>query len=213
MGIEIKEKACYIVGAGEMAYSQIFPLAPHADDMLIAADGGVQVVLNVGLTPDLVIGDFDSLGYCPHELKPIVLPCEKDDTDMLSALKQGLQREYETFLLYGGMGGREDHTIANIQLLYYLASLGKRGFLIGKQNIMTAIKNDSVRISDMHGYLSIFCAGDQAEGVTISGCKYNLTNGTLTNLFPIGVSNEFTDEDAVISVKNGMLLIITENRA
>lgn len=212
MGIEITSPVCYIVGAGEMADSAYLPLVPKNGDFLIAADGGVRMVLDRGLTPNLVIGDFDSLGYCPHELKPIVLPCEKDDTDMLSALKQGLQRGYETFLLYGGMGGREDHTIANVQLLYWLASLGKQGYLIGKQNILTAIKDRSICFEGVEGYLSVFCAGDRAEGVDIVGCKYELQDGTLTNLYPIGVSNEFTDAKAVIAVRKGTLLLVTENR-
>lgn len=212
MGIEIKAPVCYIVGAGEMADSNILPLAPQDGDYLIAADGGLDVLLQRGLTPDLVIGDFDSLGRCPAEWHPVVLPCEKDDTDMLSALKCGLQKGYDTFLLYGGMGGREDHTIANIQLLYYLASLHKTGYLIGRQNILTAIRNDSIRFTGMKGFLSVFCAGDRAQGVTISGCKYCLDDGELTHLYPIGVSNEFTGQPAEISVRNGTLLIVTENR-
>ena len=213
MGIEITSPVCRIVGAGEMADSRILSLASKAGDYLIAADGGLDVLLQRGISPDLVIGDFDSLGRCPAEWHPVVLPCEKDDTDMLSALKCGLQKGYDTFLLYGGMGGREDHTIANIQLLYYLASLHKTGYLIGRQNILTAIRNDSVCLSGMQGFLSIFCAGDRAEGVTISGCKYNLTDGELTHLYPIGVSNEFTGQPAEISVKNGTLLIVMENPA
>ncbi len=208
MGTQIK--ACYIVGAGEWADSSIFPLTPQAGDLLIAADGGVKTVLQKGLSPDIVIGDFDSLGYYPHELKPMILPCEKDDTDMLSALKQGLAKGYETFYLYGGMGGREDHTIANIQLLYYLASLGKRGYLIGRANVLTAMQNDSLCLRG-RGYLSVFSAGEKAVGVSISGCKYNLQDGVLSNLYPIGVSNEFTDAPAEITVKEGMLLIVTEN--
>ncbi len=211
MGTQINQRICYIVGAGEPAESAAYPLSPGQGELLIAADGGVQTLLDKGLSPDIVIGDFDSLGYCPDAFDPIVLPCEKDDTDMLSALKQGLAKGYDTFYLYGGMGGREDHTIANIQLLYYLASLGKRGFLIGKRNVLTAIQNGTVTLQGK-GYLSVFCAGEKASGVTVRGCKYCLENGTLTNLYPIGVSNEFTDVPAVISVGSGMLLLVMENR-
>ncbi len=212
MGIEIKGQVCFIVGAGEMCDSALFPLAPKEGDLLIAADGGVEALLARSLMPDLVIGDFDSLGYLPKELHPIVLPCEKDDTDMLSALRLGLERGYENFILYGGMGGREDHTIANIQLLYYLASQKKRGYLIGKQNILTAVQNGAAKFSDMQGFLSVFCAGSRADGVTISGCKYPLTDGSLTNLYPIGVSNEFVERRACVSVKDGTLLLVVENR-
>ncbi len=210
MGTQIN--ICYIVGAGEMSDSAEYPLAPKQGDLLIAADGGVDTLLQKGLTPDIVIGDFDSLGYYPKDFDPIILPCEKDDTDMLSALKQGLAKGYETFYLYGGMGGREDHTVANIQLLYYLASLGKRGVLIGRQNILTAIKNAGISISGK-GYLSVFSAGEEAKGVTLRGCKYNLEDAALTNLYPIGVSNEFTTQPAYLSVKEGMLLIVTENHS
>lgn len=209
--MEIKGKVCRIVGAGEMFDSALLPLAPQDGDLLIAADGGVGTLLARSLTPDMVIGDFDSLGYPPMALHPIVLPCEKDDTDMLSALRLGLERGCDTFLLYGGTGGREDHTIANIQLLYYLASLKKRGYLIGKQNILTAIQNDTAEFTDMKGFFSVFCAGARAEGVTISGCKYTLENGSLTNLYPIGVSNEFLEQKACVSVRDGMLLLVMEN--
>ncbi len=209
--MEIKGKVCRIVGAGEMFDSALLPLAPQDGDLLIAADGGVRTLLARSLTPDMVIGDFDSLGYPPMALQPIVLPCEKDDTDMLSALRLGLERGCDTFLLYGGTGGREDHTIANIQLLYYLASLKKRGYLIGKQNILTAIQNDTAEFTDMKGFFSVFCAGARAEGVTISGCKYTLENGSLTNLYPIGVSNEFLEQKACVSVRDGMLLLVMEN--
>lgn len=212
MGIEVNTPVCYVVGAGEMADSALLPLDPKEYDLVIAADGGVKVVSERNITPNLVIGDFDSLGYCPEELHPIVLPCEKDDTDMLSAVRQGLKRGYSTFILYGGMGGREDHTIANIQVLYYLASLGKIGYLVGRNNILTAIHNRGIRFTGMSGYLSVFCAGEKAQDVSISGCKYQLENGTLTNLFPIGTSNEFTAADAEISVGDGTLLLVTENR-
>jgi thiamine pyrophosphokinase len=212
MGIEITGPICYLVGAGPMYDSRLLPLAPREQDFLIAVDGGVETLRQRGLTPDLVIGDFDSLGYCPKELQPIILPCEKDDTDMLSALRQGLQRGYETFLLYGGTGGRMDHTLANIQLLYFLAAQQKTGYLIGEQNLLTAVKDSSLHLSGLTGYLSVFAVGDQAKGVTIAGCRYNLQNGTLSNQYPIGVSNEFTNQPALLSVLDGTLLIVVENR-
>ena len=127
---------------------------------------------------------------------------------MLSAMRQGLERGYETFVFYGGTGGREDHTIANIQLLFRLASMGKRGYLIGKQNVLTAICDSEIRFQNRSGYLSVFCAGDCAKGVTISGCKYNLQDGELTNLYPIGVSNEIVEPKARITIRKGTLICV-----
>lgn len=93
-------------------------------DFIIAADKGLLYLQNLGITPNLVIGDFDSLGHTPNGRNIIVLPCEKNDTDMGAAVAEGVMRGYKNFILYGASGGRADHTLANIQLI---SSLSRRG--------------------------------------------------------------------------------------
>jgi len=184
----------------------IAPIGP--EDYVIAADGGLRHTQSLGLTPNCILGDFDSLGYVPDDAR--VFPVEKDDTDAMLAVRRGLELGYDSFLLYGSLDGpRLDHTVANFQTLQFLADHGARGFLIGKDHIVTAIKNSSISFpATARGYISVFCIGPNATGVTIRGLKYPLEDGTLTSGFPLGASNQFTGKPAEISVSNGSLLIL-----
>ncbi len=177
-------------------------------DYILAADGGYVHVQSLGLTPDSVLGDFDSLGYVPEKAK--IFPIEKDDTDAMLAVRHGLSLGYEQFLLYGALdGSRLDHTVANFQTLQFLADRGAKGYLIGKDHIVTVVKNGSVGFSsNAKGILSVFCLGQDAHGVTLTGLKYSLDSATLTPGFPLGVSNRFTGQKATVSVAEGSLLLI-----
>ena len=204
---------CFIVGAGSVSSDLSLSLQP--DDLLIAADGGWLTVQSMGLSPHLVIGDFDSLGSRPDHPNTVVLPTEKDDTDMSAAIKLGLERGYRRFALYGGTGGRLAHTLANLQLLDGLSRQGCRGFLIGDGTVATAVTDGSLHFpASMRGYLSVFCSGAPAEGVTLSGLKYALSGAVLTPSFPLGVSNEFTGSPSCVQVRSGTLLTLWQsNRA
>lgn len=178
------------------------------EDYLIAADGGFAHAQSLGLTPQCVLGDFDSLGYVPENAA--VFPVEKDDTDAMLAVRRGLSLGYEEFLLYGSLDGpRLDHTVANFQTLQYLADRDARGWLIGKNSIVTLIKDSALSFpANFTGTLSVFCMGKDAQGVTLTGLKYPLENGTLSFGFPLGVSNHFIGKAATVAVKNGSLLLI-----
>ena len=181
-------------------------------DFVMAADGGLQHVRKLGLEPDGILGDFDSLGYIPEGAK--VFPVEKDDTDSMLAVRRGLEKGCRRFILYGALDGpRLDHTIANFQTLQYIADHGATGYLIGLNTIATVVKNRAISFSsDAEGVISVFCMGADAEGVTIRGLKYPLTDGILTAGFPLGVSNHFIGENCGISVKNGSLLILYDRK-
>lgn len=177
-------------------------------DLVIAADGGFVHTKALGITPGVILGDFDSLGYVPEGSN--VFPVEKDDTDAMLAVKMGLQAGCHRFLLYGSLDGpRLDHTVANFQTLQYLADHGAKGYLIGKDHIVTVVKNNEIAFpATAEGIISVFCLGKDAKGVTIAGLQYPLTNGTLSVGFPLGVSNHFIGKEASISVKDGSLLVI-----
>ncbi|MBE6989281.1 MAG: thiamine diphosphokinase [Ruminococcaceae bacterium] len=198
--------ACYIFGAGDF-----FGLAgePGPDDWLIAADGGWSVCRQLGLTPNLLIGDFDSLEEVPDFPHIRRVPVEKDDTDMMLAVKEGLTAGERIFHLYGGMGGRRmDHTIANLQTLLYLARQGAQGWLYGRGERYTAICDGTITLpAQPAGILSVFCLGENARGVTISDAQYELKNAVLTADFPLGVSNHFVGRPITVSVERGGLLI------
>ena len=188
----------------------LVPVTP--EDYLIAADGGFAHTKALGLTPQCVLGDFDSLGYIPED--SAVFPVEKDDTDAMLAVRRGLSLGYKEFLLYGSLDGpRLDHTVANFQTLQHLADQGARGWLIGKDNIVTVIKDSALTLpADFTGILSVFCLGKDAQGVTLEGLQYSLDNATLTAGFPLGVSNHFIGESARICVKDGSLLLIWDRK-
>ncbi|MDF7664739.1 thiamine diphosphokinase [Bifidobacterium sp. ESL0745] len=216
---------------------------------VIAADGGIDHLRGLGIRPDLVIGDFDSANVqVPEGVETIALPPEHDDPDMLSALKVGWTRGYRDFRIYGGLGGRIDHTIANIQMLALLAHNGGHGLLYGEHSVVAAICNgwlhfpanelhDDVNVANSevektdpdnqdaisrctgpddgtdtntaNRMVSVFSHADVSHGVTETGLKYELKNGTMRSDTVLGVSNELLDgRPASISVTDGTLIVI-----
>ena len=196
---------CVIFGAAEFD-SLLFPIAE--DDCLIAADGGVRHLKTIGAQADLVLGDFDSLGYVPEGAA--VFPVKKDDTDVMLALREGLKLGHREFLIYGGLGGKRlDHTVANFQALHFLRSRGARGYLVGKDYLVTVISGETASFpATADGVISLFCMGKEATGVGIEGLQYELENGTLNWDFPLGVSNHFIGKPSKITVGSGMLLLM-----
>lgn len=180
------------------------------EELVIAADGGLAHTQKLGITPDVILGDFDSLGYTPQGAN--VFPVEKDDTDAMLAVRRGLAEGCKMFFLYGSLDGpRLDHTVANFQTLQFLADHGAVGFLVGNDCMVTVVKNSTLRFpAGREGTISVFCHGRDAEGVTLRGLYYPLEDGTLSAGFPLGASNHFTGEPAEISVRNGSLLVIWE---
>lgn len=202
------ERICHIVSGGDFAPARFHPAA---GDFVIAADCGYRYLERLGYVPDLTLGDFDSLGAAPEKGESIRLPAEKDDTDTLYAVRVGLERGYTRFLLHGALGGeRFDHSLANIQTLRFLLARGAEGRLLGGDGtVITAVRNGSLSFpAERTGYLSVFCMGDRAEGVELSGVKYPLTDAVLTGDYPLGVSNEFTGVPARVSVARGTLLVV-----
>ncbi len=202
-----KKVACYIFGAGEFHGP---PPTPAPADFVIAADGGFVYAEQCGIVPDLIVGDFDSLSEPLSDgFGTVFLPQEKDDTDMVAALREGWQRGFRTFYIYGGTGGRLDHTLANIQCVADLAHRGGRGYLFDRDIVITAIRNSSVAFpSSAKGTVSVFAYSETVTGVYERGLKYPLFDATLVNTYPLGISNEFTDVPSSISVQDGTLIII-----
>ena len=199
---------CYIFGALDTA---IADFKPQESDLIIAADGGYSTLKKLNIKPDLVVGDFDSLGEVPENENIIKHPIKKDDTDTLLAVKIGLEKGYKNFIIYGAIGGRLDHTVASIQTATYLAENGGIAYIYAGSHTVTAIKNSSIKFKDTaKGYISVFALSGIAKGVTINGLLYELSDTEITPHFPIGVSNEFIGEESEISVKDGVLTIIFE---
>lgn len=200
------EGICYIIAAGDV---EELTLEPAENDFVIAADAGYLHLSKLSVVADLVVGDFDSLQHKPNHPNVLAFPCEKDETDVMIAVNEGLRRGYQCFLILGGLGGRLDHTLANIQVLMYIANKNGRGYLAGSGTAVTVIRNSSIRFdNEKQGTISVFCWGEPASGVTLRGLKYPLTDARVTAAFPIGVSNEFTGSCSDVSVADGSLAVI-----
>ncbi len=207
---------CIIVAAGDLTVGSV---NVNEDDLVIAVDGGLGYCSVLELEPDLILGDFDSVSEQEGEAivqleaqipeRIIRLPQEKDDTDTLVAIKIGLENGYDRFLIYGGTGGRLEHTFANIQCLLYLKNHGATGYLMDGCGMICVLQNEEVRLKDnLEGYMSLFTLGKEAKGVTIHGMKYELENATITNDYPLGISNEFIGKESLVKVEDGELLMI-----
>ena len=197
---------CYIVGAGENCG---LDFVPQPEDLVIAADGGLVYLQQAGITPDLLIGDFDSLGWVPHGNQVVLLPKEKDVTDTWAAAEEGIRRGFRCFRLYCCTGGRFEHTIANLQTAVYLTQKGYECTIVDKTQLITAICAQTISFDSSHsGYISVFSHTDYCRDVTIRGLKYTLEHADLTNDYPLGVSNEFIGTESSISIERGTAIVI-----
>jgi len=200
---------CYIVGAGDFTPRDF---DPQKDDFIIAADGGLRALDQLGVKPHLIIGDLDSLGAypVPADIPLEKHPVEKDDTDTGIALAQGYAMGYHDFRLYGCGGGRVDHLLANFQSMGRYSKQGASIRLIAQDYDAYAITNTTLALPHRPNgtTVSIFCLGSTAEGVTLKGLKYPLEDYILTCDHPLGVSNQHTDKRAEVTVENGTLLVI-----
>lgn len=199
---------CFIFGAGPFFG---LPVSPAPGDLVLAADGGYRHCQASGIIPDLLLGDFDSLENLPQTIPHHTFPVEKDDTDTMLAIKYGLDQGCRTFHLYGGTGGRMDHTLANLQSLAYLAQRNAIGYLYDEHYVSTALWNGTLSLpAREEGIFSLFCLGAEAQGVSIRGGQYPLDNASLSPFFPLGVSNHFQGQPVEIQVADGCLLVCWE---
>ena len=226
---------CYIVGAGDFTARGF---APGPGDLILAADGGYRALYRLGTTPDLLLGDFDSLGDAPlpPDLPVLRFPARKDDTDTGLALRHGLMLGFRDFALYGCAGGRTDHLLANFQSMARVSRLGATIRLTAPVPCAAAAANPCAAASRAAApcaaapcaapnapatltlpprpggtLVSVFCQGDRAEGVTLTGLSYPLSDAVLTGDVPLGVSNRRLDgQPATVSVRRGALLILQE---
>ena len=200
---------CHLVSAGDFAPEYFHP---QKGDLVIACDGGFKHLSSLDLTPDLLVGDFDSFeGALPDGIPALRLPKEKDDTDTLYALRLGLSRGYTHFALHGCLGGKRlSHTVANIQLLLFLQKNGADGVIYGENTAVYLLKNSKMSFdATCVGYLSVFAVSSTAR-VKLTGFKYSF-DGILSSDMPLGVSNEFTGNTAEIEVLRGSVAILAES--
>lgn len=200
---------CRIVAAGDFAPERYLAYAEREPaGLLVAADAGYFHLKKLGVLPDLFVGDADSLGFRPTDTQCVMLPTRKDDTDTLSAVREGLRRGFTDFELFGALGGRRfSHSLANLQTLLFLKKQGASGCIVDADCTARVLQNERVPVGNAE-YFSVFAATETAT-VSISGAKYPVEGQTLSADFPLGVSNEPRGE-AVVTAENGIVFLVTE---
>lgn len=201
------EKTCYIVGAGDNSGTDFLKTE---NDFVIAADGGLFALQKRNIRPDMIMGDFDSLGYVPKGDNVIRHEVMKNDTDMMLAVKKALEIGYRKIKIYGGTGGRMDHTISNVQTMLYASRKGAEIEMTDSVNRYYVITDGAIRINgtSQKGF-SIFAIGGTAHKVNIRNAMYLLHDFELSPDNPTGTSNSFIGKEVTISVEKGSLLIVT----
>jgi len=200
---------CFVFGA--LPVSSLTEV-PEKGDYIIAADKGYDVVVSLGLKPDMVVGDFDSRGSAPDAENVVRLQIRKDDTDVGHAVGLGFEKGYSDFVVYGAVGGLLDHTLANIVIAHEIAAKGGRPLFIGDDYSFTVIRSGEIDFPSRDGgRISVFALGKAAEGVTIEGLSYETETLTIPCTSHIGVSNSFVGKPSRIAVSDGDLLVIWQN--
>lgn len=205
-------RRCVIVGGASIGDYRTVGAMLRQDDYVIYCDCGLRHMDGLGAEPDLIVGDFDSYSNPEMGTETIVLPCEKDDTDTVFAVKEALRRGFEDFLLVGVVGERLDHTLGNVSILLMLDSTGKKGTIIDDYSEIEIVSDRCEKpciIDDSYVYFSLINISGTARGVTIRGAKYPLENAEITCEYQYGVSNEVLPGcTAEVSVGEGRLLLV-----
>ena len=205
-------RRCVIIGGASIGDYDAVCRWLRPDDYVIYCDCGLRHMDGFGVEPDLIVGDFDSYSNPEYDTETIVLPCEKDDTDTVFAVKEALRRGFEDFLLIGVVGERLDHTLGNVSILLMLDSAGKKGIIIDDYSEMEIVSDRCEKpciIDDSYAYFSLLNISGKASGVTIRGAKYPLEDAEITCEYQYGVSNEALPGcTAEVIVGEGKLLLI-----
>lgn len=201
-------KRCVIVGGADINNYEYIKSCLHTDDFIVFCDSGLKHLEPLQVKPGLIVGDFDSHDNPHFDVETIVLPCEKDDTDTVFAVKEAINRGYSDFLLIGVVGARLDHTLGNISILLYLDSIGKKGYDVDDYSEMEIVSDKPAYIEESYSFFSLLNVSGTAKGITIKNAKYPLNDEEITCEYQYGISNEVIGETAEISIREGKLLLI-----
>lgn len=202
-------KRCVIVGGADISQYERIRTYLREDDFYICCDSGLIHRAGLGIDPNLIVGDFDSYENPRLDIETITLPCEKDDTDTVFAVKEALARGFQDFLLVGVVGGRLDHMLGNVSILMLLDAQGKTAIALDDYSEMQVVSDKTAEVDGRYAYFSILNITGMAKGITIRNAKYPLKDAEITCEYQYGISNEvLPGMIAEVSVKKGRLLLI-----
>ena len=202
-------KRFVIIGGAEIRNYALIRESFRENDYYVYCDCGLKHREGLGVNPDLIIGDFDSHERPEDLSNVIVLPVVKDDTDTIFAVKEGIRRGYEDFLLIGATGGRQDHNLGNIYSLLMLKNAGKTAKIIDDYSEISIVSSGEVcRVKNMWRFFSLLNISGTAKGISITGAKYELYGAEIFPEYQYGISNEVSGSEAVISLTEGNLLLV-----
>ncbi len=204
-----------IIGSGAVENYSSFYNAVKKYDFIICADGGIKHLMNVNIPPNVFIGDSDSCDFSKIKNNPILNNAKiilhdtvKDDTDMQLCIKWALDNGYDNLVIFAALGGRVDHELSNIYNLKYILQSGAQGMIFSDANRIY-ITDSNISVEREEGYhISLIPVTEVVKGVTLKGLSYPLDNADLIQGTSLGISNEFADEFAEISVTDGVLLVV-----
>lgn len=202
-------KRCVIIGGADIENYHAIQCQLRGDETVVYCDSGLKHRRALGLVPDLIVGDFDSHENPQLAVETIVLPCEKDDTDTVYAVKEMVRRGFEDFLLLGVVGARLDHTIGNVSILLYLDALGKRAVIVDDYSEMEIVSRAVASVEGHYAYFSLLNISGTARDITIENAKYPLSHAEISCEYQYGISNEvLPGQTARIAVGEGRLLLV-----
>ncbi|WAM34595.1 thiamine diphosphokinase [Caldicellulosiruptor morganii] len=186
-------------------------------DFLVCCDGGANIAYKYNFLPDLIVGDFDSVDgsvleyFRNKNVKILEYPCEKDKTDTQIAVEILAEKGFDEIVMLSCTGKRIDHVLANITLLYYLLERNISSFIVDRNNMITMTK-DKIKIEGKKGcILSLLPYTKTVRGISTKGLYYVLKDGSMEFGNPYGISNVIIEDEAIVEVKEGVLLVILSN--
>ena len=202
-------KRCVVVGGADINNYEYIQSRLCENDFIVFCDSGLKHLEALKVKPSLIVGDFDSHDNPHLDVETIVLPCEKDDTDTVFAVKEAVKRGFENFLLIGVVGARLDHTLGNVSILLYIESIGRKGIIIDDYSEMEIVSNEAAYIEDSCSFFSLLNISGTARGIKIENAKYPIDESEITCKYQYGISNEvLRGKKAMVTVKEGNLLLV-----
>ena len=213
----MNKKTCVIVSGGPFSnIPEDLKDLIKKTDFVISCDYGFENAERLKLKTSLLIGDFDSMDYqaafekaCENKISIKKLPCEKDDTDTMYAARYCVEHGFEAVYILCAFGGRLDHSFANLQAMIFLKQNGIAVKAFGEGCVCTVLsKERCIFPKSDYSFFSVFSVGEKARNISISGSKYDIEDITLTNNFPIGISNEWASPEVSITVGDGVVFVM-----